>query len=240
MSSVCWWRTWLPLEYKELVAAKLRRRSGAWTFVLLLAVVVVGAAVLWLLPAALVASVGMTPPERAKAMNDVRAPLVGFLVAVGAAGTLWFTARTYLLNREGQVTDRYTKAVGQLGDESSSVRIGSVYALERIGTDSTRDRVTVIYVLGAFIRERSKELRQRQDDPPEDVKAALRAVGRLLVSTDARLDLRDADLRNAYLADLPEDRVLLDGARLDGAQLPRRLVEGDLPARYPGIRQDEV
>lgn len=202
------------------MAAKLGRGSGARAVVLLLATAVVGAAVLWLLPAALVSSGAMTPVERAKATNDVRVPLVAFLVAVGAAGTLWFTARTYLLNREGQVTDRYTKAVGQLGDESAPVRIGGVYALERIGADSTRDRSTVIYVLGAFVRERSKVMRERQDEPAEDVKAALRVVGRLLVGTDVVLDLRDADLRGAYLGDLPADRVVLDGARLDGARMP--------------------
>ena len=39
-----------------------------------------------------------------------------------------FTSRSYRLNWEGHVTDRYTKAVSQLGDESSPVRIGGVYA----------------------------------------------------------------------------------------------------------------
>jgi hypothetical protein len=188
---------------------------------LLLAVLVVGALTLWILPAALAPSAGLTAAERAKASNDVRAPVIAFLLAVGAAGTLWFTGRTYLLSREAQVTDRYSKAVGQLGDTSSPVRIGGVYALERIGTDSPKDRSTIVYVLGAFIRERSKELRERQDEPPEDVKAALRVVGRLLAGSDADLDLRDADLRHARLGGLPADRVLLDGARLEGAELPR-------------------
>jgi hypothetical protein len=75
----------------------------------------------------------MTAAERLAAVNDVRTPLVAFLVTIGAAGTLWFTARSFTLNREGHVTDRYTKAVSQLGDESSPVRVGGVYALERIG-----------------------------------------------------------------------------------------------------------
>jgi hypothetical protein len=189
---------------------------------LLIAVMVLGALFLWVLPAALTRhpSGDMTPAERLKAVNDVRAPLVAFLVAVGAAGTLWFTARTYALNREGQVTDRYTKAVGQLGDESSPVRIGGVYALERIGNDSARDRTTIIYVLGAFIRERSKEMRERQDDPSEEVKAGLRVAGRLLVRSDAILDLRDADLRHTDLSQLPKSQVLLKGAHLEGAKRP--------------------
>lgn len=189
---------------------------------LLIAAMALGALVLWVVPAALTRhpSGDMTAAERLKAVNDVRAPLVAFLVAVGAAGTLWFTARTYALNREGHVTDRYTKAVGQLGDESSPVRIGGVYALERIGNDSPKDRTTIIYVLGAFIRERSKAMRERQDDPSEDVKAGLRAAARLLGRSDAILDLRDADLRHADLSALPGKRVLLEGANLEGAKLP--------------------
>jgi hypothetical protein len=177
---------------------------------------------LWVLPTVLARepSHGMTASERLKAVNDTRAPVVAFLVAVGAAGTLLFTARTYVLNREGHVTDRYTKAVGQLGDAASPVRIGGVYALERIGNDSPKDRVTIIYVLGAFIRERSKEIRARPDDPPEDVKAGLRAAGRLLPISDAILDLRDADLQNSDLSQLPADRVLLSGAKLNGAAHP--------------------
>jgi uncharacterized protein YjbI with pentapeptide repeats len=177
---------------------------------------------LWILPALLTRqpSRGMTASERLKAVNDVRPPLVAFLIAVGTAGTLWFTSRTYVLSREGHVTDRYTKAVGQLGDETPAVRIGGVYALERIGNDSPKDRTTIIYVLGAFIRERSKILRERQDEPSEDVKAGLRVVGRLLVGSDATLDLRGADLRNADLTSLPQSQVLLDGAKIQGAILP--------------------
>jgi hypothetical protein len=155
-----------------------------------------------------------------KAANDVRGPLVAFLIAMGAAGTLLFTARTYELSREGHVTDRYTKAVGQLGDDNSPVRIGGVYALERIGKDSPQDRTTIIYVLGSFIRERSKVMRDRQDDPAEDVKAGLRVVGRLLAMSDVNVDLRDADLRNTDLSRLPKNRTLLDGAKLEGATPP--------------------
>jgi hypothetical protein len=188
----------------------------------LFAVAVSAALVLWILPELLTRqpSEGITAAERLKAANDVRGPLVAFLIAMGAAGTLLFTARTYELSREGHVTDRYTKAVGQLGDDNSPVRIGGVYALERIGKDSPQDRTTIIYVLGSFIRERSKVMRDRQDDPAEDVKAGLRVVGRLLAMSDVNVDLRDADLRNTDLSRLPKNRTLLDGAKLEGATPP--------------------
>ena len=78
------------------------------------AAIVLAAIVLWILPILLTRqpTEALSAAERLKAANDVRTALVAFLVALGAAGTLWFTARSYRLNREGHVTDRYTKAVG--------------------------------------------------------------------------------------------------------------------------------
>ena len=44
--------------------------------------------------------------------------------------------RTYELTEQGQVTDRYTKAIEQLGSDKLDVTIGGIYALERIARDS--------------------------------------------------------------------------------------------------------
>jgi hypothetical protein len=136
--------------------------------------------------------------------------------------TTGLTLRALELSEQGQVTDRYTKAVSQLGDQSSPVRVGGVCALKRTGHDSTKDRTTIIYVLGAFIRERSR-VPERAEEPPEDVMATIRLAGRLLPLGPEKIKLnpRDADLRNTYLFDLPKDQVLLKGANLEGAKLPR-------------------
>lgn len=199
-------------------------RSRAVGLVLLaLAAVALGVLVEWILPALLTRhpSAGMTAADRLKAVNDVRAPLVAFLVALGAAGTLWFTARTYRLNQDGHVTDRYTSAVGQLGDDSPHVRVGGIYALERIGNESSKDRRTIIYVLGAFVRDQSKKDRSGPNQPPgEDVITALRVASRLTSNSDVLLDLRGADLRHAdlsSLSSLPQGRALLDEADIRGA-----------------------
>jgi hypothetical protein len=50
------------------------------------------------------------------------------------------------LSREGQATDRYTKAIEQLGSDKIDVRIGGIYALERVARDSPRDHPTTIGV----------------------------------------------------------------------------------------------
>jgi hypothetical protein len=51
------------------------------------------------------------------------------------------------------VTDRYTKAIEQLGSDRFDVRVGGIYALECIARDSPRDHLAVLEVLAAFIRE---------------------------------------------------------------------------------------
>jgi hypothetical protein len=51
------------------------------------------------------------------------------------------------------VTARYTKAIEQLGSGKLDVRIGGIYALERIAHNSPQDQPAVLEVLAAFIRE---------------------------------------------------------------------------------------
>ncbi len=72
--------------------------------------------------------------------------------------------RTHELTEQGQVTDRYTKAIEQLGSDKLDVRIGGIYALERIARDSATDHPIVMEVLTAFIREHSHE-QWPQPDP---------------------------------------------------------------------------
>jgi uncharacterized protein YjbI with pentapeptide repeats len=97
-------------------------------------------------------------PALLAARDDARGRLLTLAAGLLAAGALLFTARNFILSREGQVTDRYSKAVEQLGSYNKlDVRLGGIYALERIARDSARDYATVMEVLTAFIREHSHE-----------------------------------------------------------------------------------
>ena len=94
-------------------------------------------------------------------------------------------ARTHELTEQGQVTDRYTKAIEQLGSDKLDVRIGGIYALERVARDSARDHPTVMEVLTAFIREHSREqwpviatVQHGEKMTRPDVQAAVTVVGR--------------------------------------------------------------
>ena len=172
-------------------------------------------------------------PLHETALDNARGRLLTLGAGLFAAGALVFTARNFTLSREGQVTDRYSKAIEQLGSEKLDVRIGGIYALERVARDSARDHPTVMEVLTAFIREHSHERwppsdpggREQQRSTRPDVQAATTVIGR----RDGRRDLRPinlsdanlahANLASADLADAHLTRAHLDDADLTGAKL---------------------
>jgi S-DNA-T family DNA segregation ATPase FtsK/SpoIIIE len=53
---------------------------------------------------------------------------------------------------ERRVTELYTKAVDQLGADKAPVRLGGLYALERLAQDNLEHRQTVVNVLCAYLR----------------------------------------------------------------------------------------
>jgi len=162
-----------------------------------------------------------------------------------ATGGVLFTVRKFVLSRDGQVTDRYAKAIEQLGSEKLDVRIGGIHALERVARDSPADHPAVMEMLAAFIREHSHEQRPppdpggraRERSLRPDVHAAITVVGRRLTERDigpvdlARADLTGADLGGARLAGANLDGVDLTGADLTEAVLAHAvLARADLPA----------
>ena len=76
---------------------------------------------------------------------------------------------------ERRVTELYTKAVEQLGNDKAPVRLGGLYALERLGQDNPKQRQTIGDVLCAYLRM-----------PFEGLKTGLRGgrVGPIDVPTD--------------------------------------------------------
>lgn len=53
---------------------------------------------------------------------------------------------------ERRVTELYTKAVEQLGSDKAPVRLGGLYALERLGQENPKQRQTIVNVLCAYLR----------------------------------------------------------------------------------------
>jgi uncharacterized protein YjbI with pentapeptide repeats len=52
-----------------------------------------------------------------------------------------------------QITERYSSCVEQLGNSNLNVRLGAIYAFERLIHDSPDDEPTILEVLSAFVRE---------------------------------------------------------------------------------------
>jgi len=69
--------------------------------------------------------------------SGLSAAVFGFAgVLVGALATILVGIVNYREARSGQVTDRLTRAVEQLGSGNPQVRMGAIYALEQIAYDS--------------------------------------------------------------------------------------------------------
>ncbi|MEU7957414.1 pentapeptide repeat-containing protein [Micromonospora humida] len=180
------------------------------------------------------------PWQRWIAVGQVVSVLV---LAAGLYLTYKANQETSMANREqqrlteqGQITDRFTKAVeqlGQSGPEKVDVRLGAIYALERIMRDSAADQPAVVDVLAAFVRVHApappKPARpvphptaDRPAVPPSvDIQATLTVLGRRDITHDGntRLDLTRSNLAGANLAGANLARTDLRDAYLAGANL---------------------
>src|SRR5450756_713730 len=215
------------------------RLSRIWQVLVAMA----GLALLWWgLPLALYKDVA-SEDVRVKAITDTRTALLAGLIGLGAIGTFWLnsriykiTARTFELTEQGHLTERYSKAIEQLGSKGLDVRLGGIYALERIAVDSARDHPTVVEVLSAFVREHSNPARRGRSrapapsdhpQPTADVQAALTVLGRLPPREGvARAQLAAANLTGANLTGANLSGANLSGANLSGADLYRANLDG--------------
>jgi uncharacterized protein YjbI with pentapeptide repeats len=176
--------------------------------------------------------------------------ITALVTALTAIGALVFTGLSLNAVRvqneitaQGQFTDRFTKAVDQLGRTgigSLQARLGGIYALERLAFDSARDQPTIVEVMSAFVRTTSPkaqeivEGRGRVDCPYEigaDVHAALVVLGRRNTTHDKNIrvnlsntcfghvDLRGASLQNANLSGVDLSGADLREADLSGADM---------------------
>ena len=180
--------------------------------------------------------------ERLKLRNDVRTTMLQAMGGAFFLVTALLTWRQLQINREGQITERFTRAIDHLGSEDKlDLRLGGIYALERIANDSRTERGPIVEILTAYVRGRAirhdggaalSEVSPLQVRAP-DVQAVMTVLGRRQ-RTDgepgalqlARVDLRKAALPRAELqtANLTASDLsagVLRGANLRGASLER-------------------
>lgn len=187
----------------------------------------------------------LPPKELAALENTYRQLILTLLGGTLAAVTVYVglrnlhvALRNQELAREGQITDRFSRAVEHLGSDKLDLRLGGIYALERIARDSPADQWTVVEVLSAFIRERAvppsgeewppadpdayleRLAKENSLRPPADIQAALTVIGRRDTQADPADGPRVIDLEKIWCPGLSLCNADMQRASLRHAYIP--------------------
>lgn len=183
--------------------------------------------------------------------NKARATLAQIIAGVFVLVGLYLGWRRIKVSEQGQITERFTRAIDQLGATNEKgeprleIRLGGIYGLGRIARDSAEGRDyyqywQVIEVLTAYIRsnaplppdetEDENPIPSTFQDPPLDIQTILTIIARRPLSYGKGevecLDLRKSNLSGAYLKDANLEGADLVLTRLDGANLRGACLRG--------------
>jgi Pentapeptide repeats (9 copies) len=195
-----------------------------WMLAAVAAVVIVAFVVtIWLLA---IASGAKPGTDRANSRLDaVRTGLAAGAGAGAAVGLMLAfrrqhhqeiaTVLTDLDATERRITELYTKAVEQLGNDKAPVRLGGLYALERLAQDNPAHRQTIVDVICAYLR---------MPFPP--------------TAPAGNLDREDAWQQERQVR-LTAQRILTEHLR-DGKAKEKRSTDPPGPRFWPDIRLDLV
>lgn len=191
--------------------------------------------------------------DLADAENNYRATLAQIFGGVAIAIGIYYTWRRITIaeedlkaTKEGQITERFTRAIDQLGavdkngNPAIEIRLGAIYALERIANESEKDYWNIIEILTAYVRKNSPisltdEPIKVKDSYDEnvvyyrgrdgislDIQAILTVIGRLNCPNYKkfnRLDLQRTFLKKSQLKDANLERVMFTEANLAWSNL---------------------
>lgn len=180
-------------------------------------------------------------------LSSTRTTLITLLGALAIAGGLIYTARTHSLTRRGQFSERFKSAVQLLASEKQEERLGGIYALEQLMSESPAEHEATVSVLSAFVRANAVVSWDENDEPTEGVATQLGGSGlwRTLPEVDAAMavlgrrpnrgerfpiDLSRCDLRGVNFDGARFDGVILrhawlDDARISGANLANGVLD---------------
>ena len=241
-----------------MVRFALKKFSPIWRGVLLvlggLGVLVLVGGALWHVPQWQAEYVKEYPYQLAKLTDEYRRTLAqgigGFFLFVGLY-LGWLRVKAAQDNvrvaEEGQITERFTRAIQQLGDDKMAIRLGGIYALARIAKDSEKDHGPIMEVLTAYVREKAP--RQEEDTPkeaekpPTDIQAVLTVIVRRTrqASGHDRIDLNNTHLAGGAMPDTDLRSAMLGGAKdltAEQIQSARSCYRAILPDYLPDSVKD--
>jgi hypothetical protein len=186
----------------------------------------------------------LTPKERIEfetnlisAENSARttvAQSIGGLLLILSLGATWYNIKeTLRVTEEGKITERFSKAIEMLGNDHIEIKLGGIYALERIAKDSQKDHWTIMEVLSSYVREKATELRSSEAPATYNYNADIRAIltvfsRRKWVATEGsrKLNLTSTNLGGARLSEAHLSGANFIGANLHGADLSNAFLNG--------------
>jgi hypothetical protein len=149
---------------------------------------------------------------------------------------------TLRTTREGQITDRFTRAIDQLGKVENGqklfeIRVGGIYALERIARESEEDYWPIMEILTAYVRQNAPRLlpkagQERTEDAADEQRAMEGSAGK---SETTEPSAPDPDIqvittilrrRKRYFRHREPERLNLRGTNLSEARLSRADLSG--------------
>ena len=165
--------------------------------------------------------------ELADLENKYRATVVQILGGVAILITLYYThkrviatEKTVFLTQEGQITERFTRAIEHLGSDQNNLelRLGGIYALERIAHESEKDHWPIMEILTAYIRKNSP------NDGSAEAKKLIEKGLEISIDIQAILDVferRNIEHRNKEVRQFDLNNTYLKGANLREAKFNR-------------------
>ena len=171
--------------------------------------------------------------------DEYRRTLAQILAGCGLLVGLYWNSRrvkatedNVRVAEEGHITERFTRAIAQLGNkENRAIRLGGIYALERLAKDSEKDYGPIMEVLTAYVRENATKQGKYAEEaavkPTTDIQAILTVIGRRETTGKNRGNDR-LDLSNTHLHGVVILGADLSGADLSGALLGRADLSGAL------------
>jgi uncharacterized protein YjbI with pentapeptide repeats len=188
--------------------------TRSWLFKIFV-VIVLFICILWILlkfPVLQVAKFGIADPENLAEMeNGYRATLAQILGGIAVGIGIYLAWGNLKIFREVQITESFTRAIEQLGNKKIEVRLGGIYALERISAQYQKDHWRMIEILTSFVRINSpvkdEDLTTIEEKQPKnkvslDTQAVLTIIGRrnysFLMGESRMINLNGLNLQEAF------------------------------------------
>ena len=151
--------------------------------------------------------------------------------------TIYVALANLAVSEEKYKTDLFVQAIKQLGDEKLEVRLGGIYALERIARDSEKDHGPIMEVLTAYVRLHAKAPTEKpaeaREEPavsgllsPGAKKPAIKPVPEVKPRTDIQAILTVLGRRSRTYGKGEAQRLDLRQTDLRGANLIEAHLEG--------------